>query len=306
MRLSEMYYTIKNTLNHWVEPSFREEDQKGSLPSLYMCNNMRGVFDSLLPVVFLPEVEECLSEISKTLPSNIADGKPHYFSHGECNKVRSAISRLHFELSAMCSMCETLGMDEDSEGFDVKLPPNISLGDAAQCLTDMDIVFSQCPIFPDDGQIKFSGVDIGSTWLTFVVIGAGIAGTLRVVAELVDKAIALRSHRLAYRQEEEHLRSIQLSNDIIESIIAAHKAALDKMVGDTIQELSDSHNVTENEDKERLRLSLDRLGKWIDRGMEIHAGINAPTETKLLFPPIEKQSLPQEIIKALGEAEKEE
>lgn len=305
MRLSEMYYTIRDALDHWIEPTFQEERQKNGAPLLYICNNMRRIFNLLTPIKWLPEVEQCLYELEKVSPAMV-NGKLHYLNSNDCNKILTPLATLHLKLDAMRSMCETLGMNSDSDGFDVKLPPNITLSDAAQCIADLDMVFSQCPIFPNDNQIRFSGVDIGSTWLTFVVVGATIAATLRAVAELADKVIILRSHQLSYKQEQEHLRSIELSNDILESLVSAHKAALDKMTATAVQELSAEYGVTENEDRERLRMSLDRLGKWIDRGMEIHASIGAPKETKLLFPSIERQSLPQEIIKALGEANKDE
>ncbi len=305
MRLSEMYYAIKHVLIGWVEPTFQEQKQKNGAPSLYSCENMRYICGLLDSVRFLPEVKECLLDLKKHSTAMV-EGKTHYLENADCTKIRSTLNKLRSRLSAMRSMCETLGLGNESEGFDVKLPPDITLGDAAQCMADLDTVFSQCPILPEGTQIQFRGVDIGSTWLTFVVGGTLAVAVARVIAELVDTVIAVRSHQLAYKQEDEHLRTLKLSNDVLESVTLAHKAALDKMKDTAIEELSAKYEVTENEERERLRMSIDRLGKWIDRGMEIYANINAPEETKLLFPPIERQSLPQETIKALNETSESE
>lgn len=305
MRLSEMHYRIGNVLDNWIKPVIQEKTEPGNGSPFDTCENAVAICNLLTPIQYLPEVKECLRQL-RDVSLDMVNGNPHYLDFSDCNRIIGSVDRLHGKLTAMYNMCEMLGMNREAEGFDVKLPPNITLRDAAQCMEDLDLVFSQCPAFPSDNQIKFSGVDIGSTWLTFIIAGAGIAAILRTVAELVDKAIAIRYHQMKCREEQERLRSLQLSNDMIEPVVAAHKAALEKMTADAVQELSAKHGVTENEEQERLRVSLDRLVKWMNRGMEIHAGINAPEETKLLFPPIERQSLPQEIIKALGEAKQDE
>lgn len=305
MRLSETYYIVKNALDHWIEPNFQELKQRGGMPSLYGCAEMIDIFKLLEPIRFLPDVDECLYIIESISPS-LAERKTLYMDSDARNKIVSSLNMLNIKLEAMRSMCETLGIERDSDGFDIKLPPNIELADAAQCMEDLDILFSKCHIFPDDTQIKFSGVDIGSVWMTFVVIGAGAVATIRIIAELVDKAIAIRSHALAYKQEEEKFRTLKLENDVLEHVIHAHSVALKKITEDIVEELSEYNGVTEHEDQERIRMSVERLEKWIGRGMEIHASINAPKETKLLFPPIERQSLPQEIIKALADTGKDE
>ena len=61
-------------------------------------------------------------------------------------------------------------------------------------------------------------------------------------------------------------------------------------------ELAEEHNITNPEDLGRLRNSIQLMADWMDKGMEVYASVQAPEETKAVFPPIEKQTLPEGII----------
>ena len=66
-------------------------------------------------------------------------------------------------------------------------------------------------------------------------------------------------------------------------------------------ELAEEHNISDPEDLGRLRNSIQLMADWMDKGMEVYASIQAPEETKAVFPPIEKQTLPEGIIGLLTE-----
>ena len=57
------------------------------------------------------------------------------------------------------------------------------------------------------------------------------------------------------------------------------------------KELATEYNISDPEDIERLKNSIHLLSEWMGRGMEIYAAVESPSETKAVFPSIEKQSL---------------
>lgn len=183
-----------------------------------------------------------------------------------------------------------LGVESNSQGFDVKLPPNFTLTETVQCMKDLDKILSQCPLFPDDEQIQLKGLNLGSSWLIFSIIG-GTPRTIKAIADLVDSAIIIRSHYLTCKQQEKNARTFRLSNDLIESLSKVHNAMLNSTLETVTKNLSDSYNIENPEDSERLKLSLKMLSDLMSPGMEIYAGINTPAETKALFPPVATQKL---------------
>lgn len=157
-------------------------------------------------------------------------------------------------------------------------------------MKDINTVFTQCPILRIEGGVKLYGVDVGSIWLVFGIIGAGVV-TLRALAELVDKAIIIRSHWLTCKEHEERFRAISLKNDLLESFVDAHTKLIKMVTEEAADELARMYDITDQEEKNRIKLSLDYLEHWMQRGVEFYAAIGAPDEVKAVFPPVDKQRL---------------
>lgn len=294
MRLHEMFYLIKKALDNWVNPEFTERKAAAPNPNLFTCSNRQEVNDelnSLKRFMQLDDTEQLLNELR--FNSSVAT----FYSDSEVAKIRNSIARLHHDLQAMESMCITLGVKENASGFDVKLPDDISLEDLTICSKDLNTIFSQCPILnKENSKVKLSGVDVGSAWLTFTVICLGatsISIILNNLAALIDKAIILRSHWLTCKQQEEDLKKTKKGNELLDNVVEANKAIMEYYRGEAVNELSESHNITDNEDKERLGHSLKLLYELLGRGIEIYPAISAPTEVKAVFPPLETQVLPK-------------
>lgn len=59
------------------------------------------------------------------------------------------------------------------------------------------------------------------------------------------------------------------------------------------------------EEKGKAEKSIEKLGKWMDRGMQIYSAIDAPKEAKNIFPEqSEMINLPDDLIKLLEMKEK--
>lgn len=136
-------------------------------------------------------------------------------------------------------------------------------------------------------------------WLTFLVVGGAAVVTLRLIAELVDKALVIRSHYLTTQEQEEKIRTLQLGNDALENAMDINKQITKGLLSKVSGELADEHGISEPEDVVRLQRSVQLMADWMNKGMEVYASIQAPEETKAVFPPIEKQSLPEGVIALL-------
>lgn len=306
MKLQEIHYICADTHRNWVDLNIDLYNDKTDPPLyyVYIKDNHRPfdrVFDYILsnlePIAYF---KENLSTLKKLRDG--ATRRPYglLLPLHDAQLFIDIYTSLGHKVSGIAGLFESIGYSDNPNCFNIKLPPNISLLELSKCTKDLNTVFSTCPLFTTkEGTIAFSSVDIGSVWLSFVVGGAAAASILTMVAALVDKAIIIRSHSLTAKEQAERLRSLQLSNDILEQTNKANKQ-LGKIIMDKVSsDLANEHGISDPEDIGRIKNSIQLVSDWMSKGMEIYAAINAPTETKAVFPPIANQFLSESTIALL-------
>lgn len=296
MRLNEMYFLIQRTLDNWVDLKFIE-NKKGTTLDAYSCDNYKAFVDLIKPLNILPVVAEGISFLSTESKRTFVGGRA-YISQNNLSTIQATSNRIKTYLEAMAQLCETMGIKSRADGFDIKLPPNITLEELSKCLKDFDTIFTQCPTLRQEGKVNLENVDIGSIWLVFTVIGGSVI-FLKALAELVDKALIIRSHWLTCKEEEERVKTLGLKNDTLESLVGVHSEVLKKIKEDAVNELAQAHSIEDPKEKERLSLSLNLLDSWMQRGVEVYSAIGSAEEVKAVFPPIERQALSEEVIKMI-------
>lgn len=295
MRVQEMYYLVNNALKTWVDPAYAAtKSHSGDIVS-YSCKNAPALVELLEPLRPFPEIEEQI-EIIYSTHDTFYKGVVGPLTSGEWKKICSATQKIKSSLLTMKSTCEALDLELDSSGFDIKLPPNISLAELSECTKALNNVFLQCPLLHNGNEeIKLRGVDVGSMWLTFTIISVGSATFFYVVnnlAAMVDKIIVIREHLAVLKQQEELARQTGLKNEAFQSIVEANKAITKTLVRNAAEELAAKNDITTPDDIEHIRGSLDMLKEWMDKGMEVYAAVGAPKDVKSAFPLLEKQALP--------------
>lgn len=302
MRVREMFYLVNHALEAWVNPIATEQKGSGGTIVSYSCKNAPALVRLLEPLRPFPEIETQI-EIIYSTHNTFYKGVTGAFTPSEWNQVCSALQKIKSSLTTMQSMCAALGLDQNSLGFDIKLPPNISLAELSECSKDLNNIFAQCPLLHKDNEdIKLHGVDIGSIWLTFTVICAGSATgfyILKNLAAMVDEIIAIREHMAILKRQEEMARQAELKNEALQSVVSINKEITKSLMQNAAERLAAKNEITAPEDIECIRGTLDMLKEWVDKGMEVYAAIDTPSEIKAVFPPLERQALPKFEIKEL-------
>ena len=309
MRLQELYHIVQVKTKRFpsadIYPSemMSEEDrQSGSKRRFDRFINFHPVYNYLLSLEELPGFQNVSSKFLEIVGCEgvPTSGTGCWIMPESTNVIQSYLEGIKFSLSSLKALCKEIGVSEREHGFDIKLPPDVTLRDLSVLIKNLDSVFSQCPLFrKDDGQITYSGVDVGSTWLTFTVIGAGAIYILNKLAEFVDKCIIIRSHWLTCKQQEESLRRLKLSNDILNELENKNQAILEKAKEQVVSELAASNDIVDPEDNERLKYAMNVFIEQMNKGMEIYACVGAPQEIKAIFPAVETQALPDTALKML-------
>lgn len=196
------------------------------------------------------------------------------------------------EMRGVIHVYESLGYQEGDLGIDIKMPKG-DFSDFVSDVKSLEYIFTQCPLLKaEDGEIKFNSVDVGSTWLTFLVVGAGALVLAKNVAALIDKALILKSHFETTKQQEELLRTSKTKNDILDMAAQTFKTLHETTMNQILDELEGEEVQFNNpEERDKTKVALEKMVNLLDKGMEIYASIDSPKEIQVLFPPLESERL---------------
>ena len=150
--------------------------------------------------------------------------------------------------------------------------------------------------FQDEHELlEFENVDIGSFWLTFSVVGGVVTGSLLLnnIAAFIDKCIIIRSHYLTIEKQKAELEKARIEGKQKEELINSLDTVYKITVKNAINELEDftKYHIADGDERERVEQTLEKLGKLIDKGLQIYSTIESPEEIKTLFKPLEMRYL---------------
>ena len=235
-----------------------------------ICENIKNLYN-IIPVVYR---NDNVFELTKR----------------EYDDFMIAKNRLIIAMETIISTYELINTKKCvniNAGFDIKLPQFDDIGEFSHCLEDLDFFFKQCPYMKcQEEDIKYGSVDVGSTWLTFLITGTTIGNILLTnLSKIIDKAVKIKSHIVTVKAQEEILRSMEQKNEIMEDMIELYHKTNKALIGTYVNELENEIGKLDNgEDKDKVGKSLEKLAYWMDKGMQIYSAIDAPAEVKDLFP----------------------
>ena len=300
MRLQEVYSIRQQACESWPDLSFDEKKATGGVV-YFTLKNLYEVQMLLQLLSPLPFLTESINDVKKTSPGFNQLNGIATFDGSSKNNLLGAYNRLKSKAITIVDFFNSIKYTQQADGFDIKLPPDISLLDLSRCAKDLNTVFSTCPLLSKEGcSVSLAAVDVGSIWLSFVIGGATVASVLGIIAALVDKALIIRSHHLTTQEQAERIKSLQMGNDALEQANRINQEIGKQLLNQVCKDLSEEHNVEDPEDFERLKNSVKLLSDWMCKGMEIYAAVQAPTEVKAVFPPVETQALAEKAIALLA------
>lgn len=308
MRLYGMYYTCKKHIeyvkNMKVTNKTTARDATWSIKSWAERSKVLNELAKMKPL------RTPAREVYEAIPVVYRDQDEFDISGTVKDRFVAARGKLIVAMETVIDMYETINpkkvIDEDY-GFDIKMPEFDDLGEFSKCMEDLDFVMKQCPYLNDkDGQIKYGSIDVGSTWLTFIIVGVGATTVMTNLAKIVDIAIKIKSHITTVKMQEEALRSVEIRDEIAAEVLDAYKKANRILTQNSVAELErELGELKDGEEKDKAGKTLEKLGYWMDKGMQIYSSIDAPIEIKDVFPlQQETNFLSDDLIKLLENKEK--
>lgn len=214
------------------------------------------------------------------------------------------------KMKCIIELYEGMAISDNTDiGFDIKMPKTDCFSEYVSNLKDLDFIISQCPLLKnDDGEIKFEGVDVGSTWLIFGIAGVTLV-ILKSIAILLDKTIVLKSHLTSIKQQEEILTTMRKKNQLLEEETKIFRELKDYYINNAVDELEQEcdYKFKDGEEKDKTKKSMEKLIVLLDKGMEIYTSIDAPEEIQVLFSELNNELLLSEkTIKLIGDTKERE
>ena len=308
MRLYGMYYTCKKHIEY--VKNMKVTNKTTAREATWSIKSWAERSKVLNELAKMKPLRTPAREIYEAIPVVYRDQDEFDISGTVKDRFVAARGKLIVAMETVIDMYETINpkkvIDEDY-GFDIKMPEFDDLGEFSKCMEDLDFVMKQCPYLNDkDGQIKYGSIDVGSTWLTFIIVGVGATTIMTNLAKIVDIAIKIKSHITTVKMQEEALRSVEIRDEIAAEVLDAYKKANRILTQNSVAELErELGELKDGEEKDKAGKTLEKLGYWMDKGMQIYSSIDAPVEIKDVFPlQQETNFLSDDLIKLLENKEK--
>ena len=172
--------------------------------------------------------------------------------------------------------------EQDPHSIGVKLPPRLDLEQTAEIIRDLNKLLEQALVNPDtDGTITLQGFDRGSEWLE---IGLGSITALTFFSRMVQFYFRVKEKGVEIERQREQARTMRLGNDLMKEVNKTLTQDLETYREQELNKLLGNNN----EQNERIKLSLDLLKTLMNKGLQILPSLSAPEETKLSFSPPEQ------------------
>lgn len=308
MRLYGMYYTCKKHIEY--VKNMKVTNKTTAREATWSIKSWAERSKVLNELAKMKPLRTPAREVYEAIPVVYRDQDEFDISGTVKDRFVAARGKLIVAMETVIDMYETINpkkvIDEDY-GFDIKMPEFDDLGEFSKCMEDLDFVMKQCPYLNDkDGQIKYGSIDVGSTWLTFIIVGVGATTVMTNLAKIVDIAIKIKSHITTVKMQEEALRSVEIRDEIAAEVLDAYKKANRILTQNSVAELErELGELKDGEEKDKAGKTLEKLGYWMDKGMQIYSSIDAPVEIKDAFPlQQETNFLSDDLIKLLENKEK--
>lgn len=287
MRLYNIYYLCKVSVDGIRNLNHKQNNYNNGKSDYTLINWESAVqsYNLIREISFLKDDVQLI--LSHVPAHEFTQEKPNISAQAS-SSIKNGNIRLLAKLDAIIGLYESLDNGEAKQGLDVKIPKCDSFKEYIQYMKDIDFVFSQCPfISQSDEEIIFNTVDVGSMWLSFFIKAeTGKHFILSFVAKLSEIAIKIKSNYAVTQMQDEMLETMKQKNEVGQEIIDVFKKMKDKMLDDAVSEMESEFGttITNEEDRDRARRSIDTMARLIDKGVEIYTAIETPEEIKVMFP----------------------
>lgn len=296
MRLRSIYVLCRDNLGIIDDLNGTTVSNNTAYTQVSNWSNVANIINNkLLSIKYL---EEYATDLIQSIPEIYRAQDSFKVKNAEWNNISNAKRLLRDSMIDVINLYESMGLDsEESTGIDIQLPKCNDFSDFKKYIDELDFILYKCPFFVSKEEaLKFETVDVGSMWLSFVIVGTGIVTTSILannIAAFIDKCLIIRSHKKTIEEQEISLKAMEMDNSLRETTIKGLKKLYEAQVNILINELESETGIKLKDGEERGRViqTIEKMNGLLDKGLQIYSALDSPDEVKSLFEPIEMKYL---------------
>lgn len=288
MKLHNVYYLCKKLVDVFNRKRIEASEHN---KSFYIVDWGEYV-EALETIRLIPTFNDIATEAYEIVPVFVrGDSKP-LVDVNTMNRFVNINRSISQKMTTIIEIYEAMEINDSGTGIDVKIPQCTELEEYISYLKDINFIFTQCPyLLCDNEKMRFSNVDIGSNWISFLIDVAAGSGLTSIIAKnlakIVDYTIVLKSHYLSVKQQEEALKVAKKQTELAKEEIEIFKMLKSHYMEDTVAQLEEEiAPLNDGEERGKVEVSLEKLMTLLDKGVEIYASLDAPKDIQVLFPEI--------------------
>ncbi|MDG1046422.1 MAG: hypothetical protein P8P81_07440 [Bacteroidia bacterium] len=274
---------IIDDVTPFIEPVVKARNTRPATYRLTNAKRMQEAISKLDELGFFNEIIETIKKLSFYYASAdkiIIDDQEHRILIYKMPELKRVIQGVSSSISSI--------IDCNEENIiSIKVPKLQNFEDLKIISDKLNKIFSQT-LFNEElnGRIQIKNFDTGSNWIDIL---ANPKEIIPFIGGLVWSGVIVYKKLQEGRILQQQARKLKISNDAIEEIIIKSKEKTNE-----IADMEANHIHTtffkrkDNEQVERIKLSLKELADLYSKGTEIHPSLNAKKNIIESFPDFNK------------------
>lgn len=223
------------------------------------------------------------SEIVEVLNSKFSQNKTEIqIEPNDYNLLTQFVNKINGKLPIFYGILDAMVEDQDEQIINIKLPnkKDFSLTDLSDINKRLAKIFSSLNI---DGDIQFSGFDIGSSWYKILLIGGFTYNAFMSSLQVAQEYYKMKQEYFNSKTEEIRYKASLKENEKpsekgkLEYINRVIEIELDAKIKNVVKNLElDTEKNNINEVETKIRIAVPLIASEIEKGLEFHLSLNPP------------------------------
>lgn len=286
MRVKEMYCLCKKHIQSVKGIKFDKQvvgtNERGVDTVRHICADASSVEQILKNLLVAEPLELCVTQFLTNLELR-RYGNSFRLDTSEHEQISRIQATLIERMETIIDIGTSIGLSElseNQEGFDIKLPDDLQLGDISKCLETLNDVFVGSPfVDTEKHSIEFSQIEAGSLWATFIAYGTQAKEAIEIVMACVGLAIGIGKVVKMIKGEKKTIEQLDMDEpirqELTEQINQKEASAIDELMSSFAAEYA---RLPSHEEKIAYAHTLKEFSAWIDAGLMIFTPIEKGAE----------------------------
>jgi len=208
-------------------------------------------------------------------------------TNNEAIKIYNITKYLVDSASSLELVFKKLLPQSNEQSVSIKLPEPSDLESLNKTMTTIQKSISQIISHEKiNGTTKINYWEFGSFWIELIL---GTQAAVGLVASAVWSAAVISKKFNENKMFEQQARAMEIKNESLEDLLEAQKNITNQLLENEARSVLDEYfDSNDNEQLERLKLTIKTFATLIQDGAEIHPSLMAPEQVQNLFPNYKK------------------